>query len=110
MKPDIARRADALASERTPFVVATVVRAGHPTSVRPGDSGIVLCDGTIEGFVGGGCAESSVRLQALRVLETGEALLLRVVTQGDETADTEGATVVRNLSLSDCGLDIFHVP
>jgi len=110
MKPDIARRADALASERTPFVVATVVRAGHPTSVRPGDSGIVLGDGTIEGFVGGACAESSVRLQALRVLETGEALLLRIVPEGDETADTEGAMVVRNPCLSGGALEIFLEP
>jgi xanthine dehydrogenase accessory factor len=110
MKPDIARRADALASERTAFVVATVVRAGHPTSVRPGDSGIVLGDGTIEGFVGGACAESSVRLQALRVLETGEALLLRIVPEGDETADTEGAMVVRNPCLSGGALEIFLEP
>jgi xanthine dehydrogenase accessory factor len=110
MKPDIARRADALASARTPFVVATVVRAQHPTSVHPGDSGIVLGDGTIEGFVGGACAESSVRLQALRVLETGEALLLRIVPEGDDTADTEGAMVVRNPCLSGGALEIFLEP
>ena len=67
MKPDIARRADALASERTPFVVATVVRAAKPTSVRPGDSALVRADGTIEGFVGGVCAQASVRLHAARV-------------------------------------------
>lgn len=104
------RRADALAAERTPFVVATVVRAGHPTSVRPGDSAIVLGDGTIEGFVGGACAESSVRLQALRALETGEALLLRIVPEGDETADAEGAMVVRNPCLSGGALEIFLEP
>jgi xanthine dehydrogenase accessory factor len=110
MRPDTARRAEALASERIAFVVATVVRAQHPTSVRPGDSGIVLGDGTIEGFVGGACAESSVRLQALRVLETGEALLLRIVPEGDETADTEGALVVRNPCLSGGALEIFLEP
>jgi xanthine dehydrogenase accessory factor len=110
MRPDVARRADALTSARTPFVVATVVRAGHPTSVHPGDSAIVLGDGTIEGFVGGACAESSVRLQALRVLETGEALLLRIVPEGDETADTEGAMVVRNPCLSGGALEIFLEP
>jgi xanthine dehydrogenase accessory factor len=110
MRPDLARRADALVAERTPFVVATVVRAQHPTSVRPGDSGIVLGDGTIEGFVGGACAETSVRLQALRVLETGEALLLRIVPEGDEAAEAEGAMVVPNPCLSGGALEIFLEP
>jgi xanthine dehydrogenase accessory factor len=110
MQPEIARRVDALMSARTPFVVATVVRAQRPTSVRPGDSGIVLGDGTIEGFVGGACAETSVRLQALRALETGEALLLRIVPEGHEAADDEGAMVVRNPCLSGGALEIFLEP
>jgi xanthine dehydrogenase accessory factor len=110
MQPKLARRVDELTAERTPFVVATVVRAQRPTSVRPGDSGIVLGDGTIEGFVGGACAETSVRLQALRALETGEALLLKIVPDGDETADTEGALVVRNPCLSGGALEIFLEP
>jgi len=110
MQPEIARRVDALVSERTPFVIATVVRAQRPTSVRPGDSGLVLGDGTIEGFVGGACAETSVRLQALRALETGEALLLRIVPEGDESAADEGAMVVRNPCLSGGALEIFLEP
>jgi xanthine dehydrogenase accessory factor len=111
MKPELARRTDALAAERVPFVVATVVRAQHPTSVRAGDSAIVLGDGTIEGFVGGACAESSVRLQALRVLETGEPLLLRIVPEeGDEAGAAEGAIVVRNDCLSGGALEIFLEP
>src|SRR5919198_1370209 len=110
MRPELARRADALAAERVPFVVATVVRAQHPTSVRPGDTGIVLGDGAIEGFVGGACAESSVRLQALQVLETGEAMLLRIVPEGDETVAAEGAVVVRNPCLSGGALEIFLEP
>jgi xanthine dehydrogenase accessory factor len=68
-------------------VQATVVRVQRPTSVRPGDSALVLADGTIEGFVGGVCAEESVRLHALRVLETGEPLLLRL-TPSPGTART----------------------
>ena len=50
---ELARRAERLTAERVPFVLATVVRARQPTSVRAGDSAIVLGDGTIEGFVGG---------------------------------------------------------
>ena len=70
-----------------PFVHATVVRAAKPTSVRPGDSALVLGDGTIEGFVGGVCAQASVRLHAARVLETGEALLLRLMPGAPRAED-----------------------
>jgi xanthine dehydrogenase accessory factor len=110
MSSQLARRADALGAQRIPFVTATVVRAQHPTSVHAGDSAIVLGDGTIEGFVGGACAETSVRLQALRALETGEPLLLRIVPEeGDETA-AEGAIVVHNDCLSGGALEIFLEP
>ena len=74
-----AHRIEALVAAREPFVVATVVRAAKPTSVRPGDSALVFADGTIEGFVGGVCAQESVRLHAARALETGEATLLRLL-------------------------------
>ena len=68
-----------------------MVRAQRPTSAKAGDTALVLGDGTIEGFVGGDCAEQSVRVYALRAIETGEALLLRIVPFGDE----EEATAAR---------------
>jgi xanthine dehydrogenase accessory factor len=102
-----------LVAERQPFVVATVVRARRPTSVRPGDGAIVLSDGTIEGFVGGVCAESSVRLHSLKALETGDPLLLRLVP-GDDCDDADdlvdGAVVERNPCLSGGSLEIFLEP
>src|SRR6185437_10560593 len=110
---DLAIHVQSLLSERTPFVLATVVRARRPTSVRPGNAAVVLPDGTMEGFVGGVCAESSVRLHALRAMETGDPLLLRLVPEdGDaEGADAiEGAVVERNPCLSGGALEIFLEP
>ena len=101
-----------LEAERVPFVVATVVRASKPTSVRPGDSALVLADGTIDGFVGGVCAQSSVRLYAARALESGEALLLRLVpgiAEGED-ASQEGVIVSHNPCLSGGALEIFLEP
>jgi xanthine dehydrogenase accessory factor len=72
-------RADTLRERRTPFVQATVVRAVRPTSAKAGDRALVLPDGTIEGFVGGTCAESSVRLHSLRVLKGRPPVVLRIV-------------------------------
>lgn len=105
-----ARRAEALAAERVPFVTAIVVRAQRPTSVTAGDSAVILADGTIEGFVGGACAETSVRLHALRVLETGEPLVLRIVPGDEEGSAEEGAVTVQNPCLSGGALEIFLEP
>jgi xanthine dehydrogenase accessory factor len=113
IKGELADRIKRLTDDRVPFVIATVVRARRPTSVRPGDSAIVLGDGTIEGFVGGVCAESTVRLYSLRVLETGEPLLLRLIP-GDGGSDTDdpidGAIVEHNPCLSGGSLEIFLEP
>jgi xanthine dehydrogenase accessory factor len=105
-------RADELRAARTPFVVATVVRAQRPTSVHSGDAALVLGDGTIEGFVGGACAEQSVRLHALRALETGEALLLRILPGDDEAPepDPPARVTVQNPCLSGGSLEIFLEP
>jgi xanthine dehydrogenase accessory factor len=109
-RADQARRADELAAARVPFVTATVVRAQRPSSVAAGDSAVVLGDGAIEGFVGGACAESSVRLHALRVLETGEALVLRIVPGDEAGPPEEGAVTVQNPCLSGGALEIFLEP
>lgn len=100
-------RVDALRSGRTPFVLATVVRAERPTSAKPGDRALVLADGSMEGFVGGTCAESTVRLQGLRLLASGESTLLRITPTADSETVTEGLVTVGNPCLSGGSLDIF---
>ncbi|HET9139018.1 XdhC family protein [Actinophytocola sp.] len=104
---DLLVRADDLRSGRTPFVLATVVRAERPTSARPGDRALVLPDGTIEGFVGGTCAESTVRVEGLRLLETGESTLLRITARDEAGMAPEGMVRVHNHCLSGGSLDIF---
>ncbi len=111
----LAERAAELRGERAPFAVVTVVRAQHPTSVRPGDAALVRADGAIEGFVGGVCTEASVRLQALRALETGEAVLLRILPSGEAVekgglATAEGSVTVRNPCLSGGAIEVFIEP
>src|SRR6478752_2076207 len=66
MTDAVSRRAQELIAEGTAFVTATVVRAQRPTSAQAGDVALVLRDGTIEGFVGGLCAQNSVRVYALQ--------------------------------------------
>jgi xanthine dehydrogenase accessory factor len=107
----MSERAAQLVRARTPFVHATVVRAQQPTSAHAGDEAILLSDGTIEGFVGGQCAQNSVRKAALGVLQAGESVLLRVLPDGDvHFPEAPGACVVVNPCLSGGALEIFLVP
>lgn len=104
-------RMQALRSGRVPFVHATVVRSQVPASAHAGDDAIVLADGSIEGFVGGQCAENSVRTAALGALADGESVLLRVLPESEVAfPDSPGARVVVNPCLSGGALEIFLEP
>jgi xanthine dehydrogenase accessory factor len=108
MPAALTRRAQELAEQGVPFATATVVRVERPTSAKPGNTALVLEDGTIEGFVGGDCAEQSVREYALRSLEGGESLLLRIVPFGGE--EERGVVTVQNPCLSGGMIEVFVEP
>jgi len=107
--PELRAQVERLYHDRTPFVLATVVRAERPTSAKPGDSAVVLADGSMDGFVGGICAESTVRLEGLRLLRSGESELLRVTPDASPgpAPVQDGVRVVNNPCLSGGTLEIF---
>ncbi len=114
MDPALTRRAQELVEAGEPFASATVVRAQRPTSAEAGDSALVLGDGTIEGFVGGDCAEHSVRVYGLKAIETGEPVLLRILpfTDGthEEVSAESGTVTVQNPCLSGGAIEVFLEP
>jgi xanthine dehydrogenase accessory factor len=123
MPAAVSRRAQELVAQGVAFVAATVVRAQHPTSAQAGDVALVLGDGTIEGFVGGVCAEHSVRVYSLRAIETNETVLLRILpgdgdgdgageeaASGQEVSREEGAVTVQNPCLSGGAIEVFLEP
>ncbi|MBA3746397.1 MAG: XdhC family protein, partial [Solirubrobacterales bacterium] len=111
----LARRAEELAAQGASFVTATVVRAQRPTSARAGNVALVLSDGTIDGFVGGVCAEHSVRLYALKAMRSGEPILLRILPtvgelEGEQETKEDGAVTVQNTCLSGGAIEVFIEP
>jgi xanthine dehydrogenase accessory factor len=107
----VSAKALELAEQRVAFVHARVVRTEAPASARPGDEAIVYGDGTIDGFVGGACAEGTLRTAALGALRSGKPLLLRILPEGgSQFPDTPGAQVVVNPCLSGGSLEIFVEP
>ena len=107
----LTQRMGALDAAGRAYVHATVVRAQAPTSTWPGATALILGDGTMEGFVGGQCAESSVRAMALEALDSGEPVLLRILPEGDEDfPEAPGARTVVNPCLSGGAIELFLAP
>ena len=111
----LARRAEELAAQGAAFATATVVRAQRPTSAHAGDVALITSDGNIEGFVGGICAEHSVRLFAWTAMKSGEPILLRILpteeeVAGKQDAKEDGAVTVLNSCLSGGAIEIFLEP
>jgi xanthine dehydrogenase accessory factor len=67
-----------MAAAGTPCVLATVLTCEAPTSARPGDKAVIAEDGSLTGWIGGGCSEPAVRQEALRALADGRPRVLRL--------------------------------
>ncbi len=66
-----------LSSQGEPFAVATVISIEGATSAKPGAKAIIDATGnTVLGWVGGGCAESAVREEALASLQDGRTRVI----------------------------------
>ncbi len=86
------RLIDDLRKRGEDFCVVTVVRTANATSAKAGAKAVVTADGTLHGFVGGGCVQGAVRRAALDVLAEGEPRLMRVKPKGevDASVDKDG--------------------
>jgi xanthine dehydrogenase accessory factor len=60
------------------YALVTVVRAVAPTSAYLGAQAVILADGTLRGWIGGGCATSVIIAAAQRAIESGEPRLVRI--------------------------------
>ncbi len=78
MSTDVFATAAHLRADGTPFVLATVVASHPPQSVRPGAKAIVLADGTIDGWVGGGCVQPVIVQESAAALGDGRPRLVRI--------------------------------
>jgi xanthine dehydrogenase accessory factor len=122
ISPSLSERARDLTAHGEPFVTATVVRVQRPTSAVAGSVALVRRDGSIEGFVGGQCAQQSLRVYSMKAIETGQPLLLRIMPDadgpadesatiaGEEIANDDGVVTVQNPCLSGGAIEMFLEP
>jgi len=73
------------------FALATVVRCEAPTSAKSGAKVLVREDGSVQGWVGGACAEPVVVREALQALRDGRPRLIGLYGEGGRALGrTEG--------------------
>lgn len=81
---NIYTKAAEFTAQRTPFAIATVVRVEGSSSAHCGSKALIDSQGKIVmGWVGGGCAESAVRSEALKTLRSGEPQLITLDMQDE---------------------------
>jgi len=77
MPVDLYNKAAQLAARDEPFALATVIRVEGSSSAPRGSKALIDSQGKlVTGWIGGGCAESAVRGEALKCLETGSPLIV----------------------------------
>ncbi len=75
---DISEQCNDLLTREEPFVLATVVAYKSPQSAKPGSKAIIKSDGTMLGWIGGGCVQPIVLREAKQALQTGSPKLLTI--------------------------------
>jgi xanthine dehydrogenase accessory factor len=84
MSLDFYSKAAELASLRRPFAIATVVRVEGSSSAKRGSKALISDEGRIiMGWVGGGCAESAVRAEALKCIQNEKPALITLDMQDE---------------------------
>lgn len=77
-----------LSQSQQPFALVTVLRVTPPTSARSGDKAVVTADGTIHGWIGGGCAQPAVIKTVRAALQDRQPRTIRI-TPSDESQEQQ---------------------
>jgi len=107
-----------LASARTPYAIATVIRTVGATAAKPGARALILADGTIsEGWIGGGCVRGAVARAAQTAIAEGTPRLISIQPDEDLTAQGltpgqthQGRDIARNGCPSKGAMEVFVEP
>ena len=99
-----------LESKGEGFVLATVIRAVAPTSAKPGDKAVVTEEGVVHGWVGGSCAEPTVRKEARLALADGACRIVQITPDATLPIEREGLVVVPMTCYSGGELEIYLEP
>jgi xanthine dehydrogenase accessory factor len=111
MQTDFYDKVQQMRNTGNPFVIATVVRAEKPTSAKVGAKAIITDDGTLSGWIGGSCAEPTVKREAKKALQDGLPRLIRLCPpEKMGEAPQEGVIEIPLTCISGGTLEIYIEP
>jgi xanthine dehydrogenase accessory factor len=94
-----------------PYALVTVLRVTPPTSSRPGDKAVVTPDGTIHGWIGGGCAQPAVIKTVRAALADGVPRTIRISPSDEGTEQLLGDVLAFGMTCHSGGtLELFIDP
>jgi xanthine dehydrogenase accessory factor len=104
-------RAVELAAAREPFTLATVVWRRAPSSGHVGSKAVIRLDGTVEGWLGGACAEPTVVREAQLAISDGQPRLLFLGRPDElDQRSAEGMVTVPMACESEGALEVYLEP
>ena len=106
---DILDQSAILRAEGEPFVLATVVAYKSPQSARPGSKAIIKSDGSIDGWIGGGCVQPIVVREAKKALQTGKPRLVSISPE-EARGDWKGVESYQMTCQGGGSLEIYLEP
>jgi len=98
-----------LRAREEPFVLATVVAYKSPQSAKPGSKAIIKPDGSMIGWIGGGCVQPIVLREAKQALQTGSPKLL-TISPDEPRDDWKGVQSFRMTCEGGGSLEIYLEP
>jgi xanthine dehydrogenase accessory factor len=111
MQTDFYDKVNELRNTGNPFAVATVVRAEKPTSAKVGARAIITEDAKLDGWIGGSCAEPTVKREAKKALQDGQPRLIRLCPpEKMGQAPQEGVIEIALTCISGGTLEIYIEP
>jgi len=94
-----------------PFAIATVIRAEKPTSAKVGAKALITEEGNLSGWIGGSCAEPTVKREAKKALLDGQPRLIRLCPpEKMGMAPQEGVIEIALTCISGGTLEIYIEP
>ena len=111
MRTDFYDQFQELRNTGSPFAIATVVRAERPTSAKVGAKAIITEDAKLDGWIGGSCAEPTVKREAKKALQDGQPRLIRLCPPEKlGQAPQEGVIEIALTCISGGTLEIYIEP
>jgi xanthine dehydrogenase accessory factor len=112
MNRELLELAAELSRRHQPFLTATVVWARGPSSGKRGSTAVIQPDGTVNGWIGGACAEPVVIRESREAMIDGKARLLFLGTEEDiaMVENRPDVTTVPISCTSEGALEVFLEP